>query len=73
MTKQEQIQLVIDLTASISEDIVVAITNNAPPHWDGAQIRQYIVDQFADKCMPGRFMCRTDVREYETDCVKFNL
>ncbi len=73
MTKQEQIQFVIDLTSSISEDIVVATTNKVPLHWDGAQLRQYITDQFADKCMPGRFMRRTDVRAYETDCVKFNL
>jgi len=73
MTKQEQIQFVIDLTHSISQDIIVATTNNVPPHWDGTQLRQYIVDQFADKCMPGRFMCRPDVRDYETDCVKFNL
>jgi hypothetical protein len=48
MTRTEQIQFVLELSATITREVVGKLRNNKiPPDWDGYELRRYISDKFA--------------------------
>jgi hypothetical protein len=63
LTRQEQIELVRELTTSIADDVIGNINRgHVPEDWDGIELRQLLADKFRQSVCQMRGSRK---REYE--------
>jgi hypothetical protein len=71
MTSDQQKKLVSDLINRVANDIIDRIhLGRIPESWDGAELRQYVSDQFHVECFGLSGKRR---KEYDNDVIVNNL
>lgn len=50
MNAKERTDFILDLIASVRNDICVEKVEHMPDHWDGEELRRYIADRFEAEC-----------------------
>lgn len=63
MTRDEKLQFIRDLTATVIFDIIAKV-DEMPDEWDGIELRRYIADKFEEQVVGSR---RGEVRGYSRD------
>jgi len=46
MNAKERTDFILDLIASVRNDICVEKVEHMPDHWDGEELRRYVADRF---------------------------
>jgi hypothetical protein len=72
LTRDGKREFIDYLVNGIHRDLLTDV-ERTPEHWDGNELRQWIVDRFKDRVEPGDLMHSSRLRRYKTDVLIRNL